>query len=213
MNRRVRVKFCGFTRIEDALTAVDLGVDAIGLVLTRVSSRFIDLDRARALRAALPPLVTSVALFMDDAPDWVAEAVGILTPDLIQFHGSETALACERFGKPYLKAVPMGTLENVSEYLARYPGAAGFVFDSHSTASGGGRGEGFDWGRIPTEVTRPWLLAGGLNAGNVATAIEQVRPYGVDVSSGIESAPGIKDPVLMQRFISEVARASNNILK
>jgi phosphoribosylanthranilate isomerase len=209
--RRVRIKFCGITRPEDAHAAVALGADAIGLVLTRKSIRFAGVERARAIRAALPPFVAAVALFLDDTPEWIAQAIAAVGPDLLQFHGNEDAAACARFGLPYLKAIPMAGGGDVAAAMAAHPQARGFLLDSHAPGEGGGRGVTFDWSRVPAALPRPWILAGGLTCDNVATAVRTVRPYAVDVSSGVESAPGIKDPEKMRRFVAEVARACSEI--
>lgn len=206
---RVRIKFCGITRIEDAEAAVTLGVDAIGLVLTQKSRRFAGLERAREIRRALPPFVAAVALFMDDAPGWIAEAVAALQPDLLQFHGSETALECTRFGCRYLKAVAMGADADAAAAFGAHPQASGFLLDSHVPGGQGGSGRVFDWAQVPRDANRPIILAGGLSCDNVGSAVRRVRPYAVDVSSGIESAPGIKDMYRMRRFVEEVQRAGS----
>ena len=205
---RTRVKFCGITRMNDALEAAALGVDAIGFVFTRQSQRYIALENARAIRAALPPFVACVALFMDDDAVWVAEVLKKLGPDYLQFHGSEDAGYCDGFARPYLKAIAMGGAQDVAAFAAKYPCAAGFLLDSHAVDTAGGSGKEFDWTRVPQNVARPLLLAGGLTPFNVADAIRQVRPYGVDVSSGIEAAPGVKDSQKMRKFIEEVNRVS-----
>jgi phosphoribosylanthranilate isomerase len=204
---RTRIKFCGLTRVEDVRTAVELGVDAVGFVLTRKSRRFIEPAQARALRDALPPFVDAVALFMDDAAEWVEEVVARLRPDLLQFHGEESADFAARFPTAYLKAVPMASVADVPGYAARHPAARGFLLDSHAAGAVGGSGGTFDWTRVPRDFGRPLVLAGGLDAGNVAEAIATARPYAVDVSSGIETAPGIKDAAKMRAFVEAVRRA------
>jgi len=205
---RTRVKFCGVTRIDDAIEAAALGVDALGFVFTRQSKRYIALENACVIRAALPPFVACVALFMDDDAVWVNEVLQRFGPDYLQFHGNEDAGYCDGFASPYLKAVAMGAAQNVAAFAAKYPRAAGFLLDSHAVGAAGGSGETFDWTRVPRDVNRPLLLAGGLTPLNVADAIRQVRPYGVDVSSGIEAAPGLKDSQKMRKFIEEVNRVS-----
>jgi phosphoribosylanthranilate isomerase len=211
MSYRVRIKFCGITRLEDAQAAVALGVDAIGFVLTQRSKRFVKLEQAAAIRAALPPFVDAVALVMDDSIQWVADVSEALQPDLLQFHGDEAAAQCERHGRRYLKAVPMGSVTDVPGFAARHPHAAGFLLDSHAQGAMGGSGERFDWRRVPKNVGRPLVLAGGLDADNVVDAILTARPYAVDVSSGIESAPGIKDAERMRRFVAAVRAAERAI--
>ena len=201
---RLRIKCCGITRVEDGVLAAALGADAIGLVFTRRSPRCVGLEQALAIRAALPPLVAAVALFMDDKPGWVREIVERIQPDLLQFHGDEDAGYAQQFGRRYLKAIAMAGAEEPAARMAAHPHAAGFLLDGHARGEAGGRGRAFDWTRVPRHTGRPWLLAGGLDADNVAAAIRAAQPYGVDVSSGIECAPGIKDPLRMQRFIAAV---------
>ena len=207
---RTRIKFCGMTRVEDVRLAAALGVDAIGLVFAARSPRRIDAARGRELRAATGPLVHAVALFMDNDISEVANVISMLRPTLLQFHGGETAADCERHGLPYLKAVPMAAGADLREVAARHPRAAGFVLDGHAPGQAGGSGATFDWTRVPRDFDRPLLLAGGLNPGNVAEAIRIARPYAVDVSSGIEAAPAIKDAQHMRRFVDEVRRADTN---
>jgi phosphoribosylanthranilate isomerase len=204
---RTRIKFCGMTRLDDARRASDLGVDAIGFVFTRRSQRFIGIREARAIRAELPPFVTVVALFMDDEPGWIEEVVAGATPDLLQFHGEEDDGFAASFQRPYMKAVPMASPIDPSRYIADYPDAAGFLLDSHALGARGGTGRTFEWSRVPGHRAQPFVLAGGLDAANVADAIAAVQPYGVDVSSGIESAPGIKDAVKMRDFVNAVRKA------
>lgn len=201
---RVRVKFCGMTRREDALAAARLGVDAIGLVLTRKSRRFAGVENARDVRRALPPFVAAVTLFMDDAPAFIAEVIATVRPDFLQFHGSEEAPDCVRYGLPYLKAVPMGGGSEWRAVVAAHPQAAGFLFDSHAVGEQGGSGTRFDWSKLPVDLATPIIVAGGLTAENVGDAVRAAHPYAVDVSSGIESAPGVKDAEKMRRFIAAV---------
>jgi phosphoribosylanthranilate isomerase len=197
---RTRIKFCGMTKSEDIRAAVSLGVDAIGLIAVPGTRRGLEIEQAVRLRAELPPLVSCV-------PEFARQAVAAVRPDLIQFHGSEAADFCTSFGRPFIKAVPMGSLEDPAEYLRRYAEAAGFVFDSHAAGGQGGSGHAFDWSRLPAQRSAPLLLAGGLSPDNVFEAIRAARPHAVDVSSGIESAPGEKCPWRMQKFVSEVERA------
>lgn len=207
MNGRVRVKFCGLTRIEDVAAAAALGVDAIGLVMTRRSPRFVSLEQAAQLRAAVPPFVAVVALLLDDESAWVREVISRVAPDLLQFHGEEAASWCAAFGRRYLKAVPMGSVADVAAYARAHPQASGFLLDSHAAGGQGGSGTAFDWNRVPRDLGRPLLLAGGLAAGNVAAAVRTARPFAVDVSSGIETAPGIKSAHKMREFMQSLAAA------
>lgn len=204
---RTRIKFCGLTRLDDVRAAVELGVDAIGFVLTKKSRRFVDPAHARTLRDALPPFVSAVALFMDDDAAWVEHVIATLRPDLLQFHGAEPASFAESFDRPYLKAVPMASVIDVDAFAASHPHASGFLLDSHALGAAGGSGEAFDWTRVPRNFTRPLVLAGGLDAGNVVQAIAIAKPYAVDVSSGIESAPGVKDVAKMHAFVDAVRDA------
>jgi len=201
---RVRVKFCGFTRREDALAASALGVDAIGLVLARRSKRFAGIGNARDIRRALPPFVTVVTLFMDDEPGFIAEAIATVRPDLLQFHGSEEAPDCVRYGLPYLKAVPMGNGGDWRAVVTAHPQTAGFLFDGNVAGEQGGSGKPFDWAQLPGSLSAPMILAGGLTPENVGDAIRAARPYAVDVASGIESTPGVKDLEKMRRFVAAV---------
>jgi phosphoribosylanthranilate isomerase len=205
--QRTRVKFCGMTRVDDALAAAALGVDAVGVVLTRRSKRCVGIDVAREIRRALPPLVTFVTLFMDDEPAFVAEAVAGIGPDLLQFHGSEAAPDCVRYGRPYMKAVAMGAGGAWQATVEAHPRAAALLFDGHARGEPGGAGQRFDWSAIPHDTGRPIVMAGGLTPGNIGEAIRSVRPYAVDVSSGTESAPGVKDMDKMRRFIAAVRSA------
>jgi phosphoribosylanthranilate isomerase len=192
-------------RMEDALAAATLGVDAIGLVLTPRSKRCLAPAQAREIRTSLPPFVTVVTLFNDDDPVFVANAVATVAPDLLQFHGGEKAVDCVRYGRPYLKSVAMGgTGANLEAVVAAHPQAVGFLLDSHVAGGQGGSGKTFDWTLVPKEFPRPLVLAGGLTPENVGEAIRAVRPFAVDLASGIESAPGIKDLDKMRRFVAAV---------
>lgn len=204
---RTRIKFCGLTRPGDVRLAVELGVDAVGFVFAAGSPRRLEPGQAQALREAVPPPVAVVALFMDTPAADVRRIVRLLQPDLLQFHGSEDEAFCRAFGRPYLKALAMGAGgAPVEQALARYPSASGFLLDGHAPGQAGGSGRRFDWTRARLPGRSVWL-AGGLGPGNVAEAIREAQPYAVDVSSGIERAPGIKDGAKMQAFIEEVRRA------
>lgn len=211
MNRtlfRTRIKFCGFTRPGDVRLACELGVDGIGFVFSPKSPRRIAPEEARAMRQALAPLVDAVALFQDNGLDEVRDVVRQVRPSLLQFHGNEDDAFCRSFGLPYLKAVPMGDEIQAPHYLQlRWPGAAGFLLDSHVSGGPGGTGRTFDWSRIPKDLQKPYALAGGLSPENVFDAVTTATPWAVDVSSGIETGPGIKDGDRMRRFVEEVRRA------
>lgn len=201
---RTRVKICGITRSEDGVTAANLGVDAIGLVFHPASPRFVDVDQALAILSALPPLVTVVGLFRNEEPSAVRAVLDRVSLSCLQFHGDEDPDYCAAFGLPYLKAVPMGAGANVRDYEERFTTAAGLLLDSHGGNTMGGTGHGFDWSRIPHVRRKPLILAGGLHPNNIVAAIRQIRPYAVDVSSGVEAAKGIKDPGLMAAFLRGV---------
>lgn len=207
---RTRIKFCGFTRAGDVRLASELGADAIGFVFAADSARSVRAEEARAMRNALAPLVDAVALFSNNSAEEVRDVIKQVRPSLLQFHGDEDDAFCRAFGVPYLKAIAMNGEPQVIDpraLHARYPGAGGFLFDGHEPGSHGGVGRTFDWKRIPPGVTKPYVLAGGLTPDNVFDAILGTLPWGVDVSSGIETAPGIKDGDKMRRFVEEVRRA------
>jgi phosphoribosylanthranilate isomerase len=184
-----------------------LGADAIGLVFTARSKRRVALQQAQAIRRALPPFVDAVALFMDDDAALVEQVIAAVQPDLLQFHGDETDAWCARFGHPYLKAVAMGEGAGALPRLQEYPSAAALLLDGHAAGEAGGSGKAFDWSLLPGDLPQPVILAGGLHAGNVGAAIRTARPWAVDVASGVESAPGIKDAGKLRDFIAAVRAA------
>jgi phosphoribosylanthranilate isomerase len=201
---RTRIKICGITRPEDAVTAARLGADAIGLVFYTPSPRAVTLLQARAIAAVLPPFVSIVALFVDADARAVRAALESLPIGLLQFHGDEPPEACRAYGRPYIKALPMADGIDVHAQAERYADAAGLLLDTWHPKLRGGSGEPFDWARVPRRLHLPVILAGGLRPENVAAAVAQARPYGVDVSSGVESAKGIKDAARMAAFIRGV---------
>lgn len=206
-----RVKICGVTRPEDARAAARLGADAVGLVFYPPSPRALDIETARAVVAALPPFVTPVALFLDPTPDEVRAVLDAVPVELLQFHGTEPAELCRAFGRPYIKAVAMtGGDGDIATGADRYPDARGLLVDSHAAGSPGGTGTTFAWERLPAERALPVILAGGLVAANVAAAVAAVRPEAVDVSSGVERSPGVKDAARMREFIEEVRRGDRS---
>jgi phosphoribosylanthranilate isomerase len=205
---RTRVKICGITRSEDALTAVALGADAIGLVFYPPSPRTVTAARAAAIVAQLPPFVTVVGLFVNADRDEIGRVLSQTRLDLLQFHGDESQVACAGHGRPYIKAVRMR--DGVDLYAMRkaYGDAAGLLLDTYQKGIPGGTGGSFDWERIPAGLAASIVLAGGLSPDNVEQAIDQVRPYGVDVSGGVEWARGIKDPEKIAAFMRGVKRAN-----
>ncbi len=204
MNQRTRVKICGITREQDAICAAELGADSIGLMFHQPSSRVIEIERALDIRRVIPPFVSITAVFLDETEDWIAQVVHRLRPDCLQFHGSETPAFCESWGIPYLKAIPMGSTKNAGQYATSYRAAQGFLLDSNAAGRLGGSGDTFDWSMIPASFEYPLILAGGINPENVSEAIARVRPWGIDVSSGVEIEKGIKDHALMRQFFRAV---------
>ena len=205
---RTRIKFCGITRAADAALAVELGVDALGFVLVPASPRCIDAAAAATIRRCLPPFAATVALFKDADAAFVQDVIDTLRPDLLQFHGSETPGYCESFAWPYLKAVAMGGDVRLARVAREYASASALLLDSHTASGLGGTGKIFDWSRV-TAVKKPLVLAGGLSADNVAAGVRKLRPHAVDVSSGIERKPGIKDASKMRAFVEAVRRADS----
>jgi phosphoribosylanthranilate isomerase len=207
-----RIKFCGMTRAEDVRLAVELGVDYVGLVFAPQSPRRLLLGQARMLRDLVPEEIAVVALMMDNVRGDIEKVVESLQPDVLQFHGDEDDALCASFGRPFFKAIAMGgQAESAFSSIARYPSASGFLFDGHAAGEQGGSGKRFDWKQMPTALDTPVLLAGGLSPENVGVALRTARPWGVDVSSGIESAPGIKDAEKMRRFVDAVKQAESTL--
>jgi phosphoribosylanthranilate isomerase len=203
---RTRVKICGITRVEDARAAAGAGADAIGLVFYPPSPRFLSVERAREIRDALPPFVQSVALFVNADAAQVAQVIGRVHPGMLQFHGEETPEYCAQFGLPYLKACRVAQGVDLLEYLRPFSAASGWLLDAH-VEEYGGVGASFDWTLVPQSLGRPLVLSGGLTKDNVRSAVRRVRPWAVDVSSGVESAKGIKDAARIAAFIAEVRNA------
>ena len=200
----IRIKICGITRPSDAIAAVEAGADAIGLVFYKQSPRSVDIATARAIMRVLPPFVASVGLFVDAKVSEITLVLEQLRLTALQFHGEEPPEDCERYGVPYLKAIRMADDVDLICAQQRYEKAQGLLLDTYQKDRPGGTGQLFDWRRIPRDLQRPLILAGGLHADNVQAAIAQVRPYAVDVSGGVESAPGLKDPSRMQLFCRRV---------
>ncbi len=206
MPLRTRVKICGITRIEDAQAAVEAGADAIGLVFVERSPRFIDVERAAEIARSVGAFVTVTGLFMDATQAAVEAVLRTVPLGLLQFHGNERADECRRYGLPYIKAVGVKGIDDFDAATADYDDAAGLLLDSHGVGEMGGTGKTFDWSHFPRHSSLPLILAGGLTPDNVAEAIEAVRPYAVDLSSGVENAPGIKDADMIRRLMNEVKR-------
>lgn len=204
-----RIKICGITRVEDALQASDCGADAVGMVFYAPSPRAVPMDSARAIARAAGPFVTTVALFVNPEASLVREVLARVRPHVLQFHGEESSVFCEQFGRPYLKAIRVREDTDIAEAARAFPNAEGILFDAWSPTLYGGTGKTFDWGKVKDFAAAPLVLAGGLTPENVEQAIRSVRPYGVDVSGGVERAPGIKDPDKILGFVRAVKRAGN----
>ncbi|WP_325985776.1 phosphoribosylanthranilate isomerase [Pseudomonas protegens] len=207
----VRSKICGITRIEDALAAVAAGADAIGLVFYAKSPRAVNVQRARAIIAALPPFVTSVGLFVNASRCELGEILDAVPLDLLQFHGDESAADCEGYHRPYIKALRVKAGDDIAAACLAYPRASGILLDTYVEGVPGGTGEAFDWSLVPQGLSKPIILAGGLTPDNVSAAIARVRPYAVDVSGGVEQGKGIKDPAKIQAFMQAVRRSNESM--
>lgn len=204
---RTRVKICGITSPRDAQAAARLGADAIGLVFYEPSPRYVTIEQARAIAASVPPFVSRVALFVNPTREAVRAVLDAAPIDVLQFHGEEEPAFCAGFGIPYLKALRVQKGLNLLECLSPYRDAAGWLLDAYRPDYYGGTGETFDWGVIPTGLERPVVLSGGLTVANVAEAVRRVRPWAVDVSSGVEATKGVKDADKIAAFIEGVRNA------
>jgi phosphoribosylanthranilate isomerase len=206
-SHRTRIKICGLTREGDIDAAVAAGADAIGLVLYPMSPRAVTPERAAELARQLPPFVTPVLLFVNASPEEIAHALTLVPQALLQFHGDEAPAQCQAPGRAYLRAVRMGAPGvDLLDCAARYHDAQALLLDAHVDGYGGG-GKAFDWSLIPLGVPLPVVLSGGLSPANVTDGVLRVRPWAVDVSSGVESAKGVKDAGLMRRFCENVREA------
>lgn len=206
MTMRVRAKICGITSPEDALLAASAGADAIGLVFYRPSPRYVTIQQAREICEVVPPFVTIVGLFVDHLRTEISEICENIPLGLLQFHGDESESDCQGYGIPYIKAVRVRGRDTVVNAAGQFPSAKGLLVDTYVTGTPGGTGKTFDWTLLPERCEKPLILAGGLSPENVREAVSSVRPYGVDVSGGVEKAKGVKDPDKVINFIREVAR-------
>ncbi len=204
---RTRIKICGFTRPDDARQAAALGVDAIGLVFYAPSPRAVDIAAAQAIIEALPPFVSTVGLFVDEAAEQVQRVLEQVPLDLLQFHGDESPDYCMQFGRPWLKAIRMREGIDLAREASRYREAAGLLLDAYRPGTPGGTGESFAWSRVPDHLSLPVVLAGGLTPANVAEAIATAHPWAVDLSGGVESAKGVKDATKMAALVEAVRLA------
>lgn len=199
----MRIKICGLTRNEDVRVAVEQGADALGFVLYPPSPRAVSAEQAQQLLQQVPAFVTTVALFVNESVEEIQRVLSLCPFDLIQFHGDESAEFCRQFNRPYMKAIRVRCEDDIHQAVNQYPDAKALLLDAYVENLPGGTGQAFDWRLIP-KISTPWVLAGGLNANNVVDAINQVAPYAVDISGGVEASKGIKDAEKIKEFISEV---------
>lgn len=199
--KKARVKICGVTSVTDALLAQEAGADAIGVVFYEPSPRCVTIDQAREIALSVGPFVTLVGLFVNAPAEYVKEVLAAVPLHVLQFHGDESPEYCESFQRAYIKAIRMRPELDVLAAIDQHPLAAGVLLDAYRPGVPGGTGETFDWQRIPHQTNKPIILAGGLNASNIAEAIALTGVYGVDVSGGVELSPGVKDAGKIQNFI------------
>jgi phosphoribosylanthranilate isomerase len=201
---RVRVKICGITRVEDALSAVEQGADAIGLVFYDQSPRNVSIKQAVEIANHIPAFVSVVGLFVNAEPSFINEVISNAKIDLLQFHGDETPEECASYSLPFIKAIRVKSNTNLVQYAKEYSAAKALLLDAYTEGVAGGTGRVFDWSLIPKQLAKPIILAGGLKADNVAEAIQQVMPYAVDVSGGVEISKGVKDAAKIAAFMRQV---------
>lgn len=206
---RTRIKICGLTREADVDAAVEAGADAIGLVLYDKSPRYVDAARAGVLASRLPPFVTPVVLLVNASPSLVRAALDAVPNALLQFHGDETPAQCEAVRRPYVRAARMAPGFDLLDFTLSFASAQAMLVDAHVEGYGGG-GQVFDWSLLPRQLSRPMILSGGLHPGNVAQGVRAVRPWAVDVSSGVEVGKGLKDAGLMRQFCQAVREADRS---
>lgn len=203
---RTRIKICGLTRPEDVQSSISAGADAIGMVFYASSPRYVTADQAGALAAMVPPFVTRVGLFVNEDPATVRNVMAVVRMELLQFHGDEDDAYCRQFQKPFIKAARVKPGDDLVKFATSFPSAQALLLDAYVEGYGGG-GKPFDWAQIPLKLSLPIILSGGLQPENVGTAIRMVNPWAVDVSSGVESAKGIKDPIKIAAFVAAVKNA------
>jgi phosphoribosylanthranilate isomerase len=202
----IRIKICGITRVEDAFAVVDAGAEALGLVFHPASPRIVSIEQAKLIVDAVGPFIVTTGLFVDADAAYVNSVLAQVPLQLLQFHGDESLAYCESFHRPYMKALRMKPELDVLAAIAAYPSATGILLDAYRPGVPGGTGETFDWARVPLKADKPIVLAGGLTPENVAKAIMITQVYGVDVSGGVESAPGKKDPAKIATFIKNAKK-------
>lgn len=206
---RTRIKICGITNVDDAMVVVDAGAEALGLVFYAASPRAVVIEQARAIALVAGPFITVTGLFVDAEQEFVSTVLTRVPLQLLQFHGNETPAYCESFARPYIKAIRMRPELDVAAAIAEHPNASGILLDAYRPGVPGGTGETFDWARVPQQSSKPLVLAGGLTPANVADAIRATQVYGVDVSGGVESAPGKKDHGKITSFINNARLAAS----
>ncbi len=204
MNKNIKIKFCGMTRVEDAAFAAKLGVDAIGLIFYPASPRHVDVNTAAEICRGLPPFVNRVGVFVNANVEQINTVLKQVPIDTLQFHGDESPAFCDSFNLPYIKVIRFKPDVDLEDICSRYNRASGILLDTYQKSVPGGTGETFAWEQVPDECAKPIILAGGLTVDNVAAAIGQVQPYAVDVVSGIEAEKGLKDHEKMQAFVDKV---------
>ena len=209
--KSLRIKICGITNPADAVAAITAGADAIGLVFYEPSPRAVTLSQAKEITAAIGAFTVITGLFVDASPAFIQSVLAEVPLNLLQFHGNETRGYCESFQRPYMKAIRMRPELDPHAAIAAYPTASAILLDAYRPGTPGGTGETFDWARVPKSANRPLVLAGGLTPENVADAVRATGVYGVDVSGGVESAPGIKDHEKIKRFIRNAQLAATEL--
>lgn len=203
-----RIKICGITRPQDALTATHLGADALGLVFFNGSKRCITIEQARNITAVIPPFISVVGLFVNENADSIQQILTHIPIEILQFHGDESPEFCRQFHRPYLKAIRVRSHEDIIHATQHYPDARGILLDAHIEGTYGGTGQPFDWSLLPTQWDNNWILAGGLNPHNITQALITTGATAVDVSSGVESAAGIKNTEKIESFINAIRQAN-----
>jgi phosphoribosylanthranilate isomerase len=206
---RTRIKICGICTPADAITVVQSGADAIGMVFYDRSPRHVSLDQAAEIAAVIPPFISTVCLFVNAERGDINEVISRVKPDLLQFHGDEDEEFCSSFDVAYIKALRVQDGSGLMQSCRDYSSAKGILLDSYTPGTPGGTGESFDWSGIPEQLPLPVILAGGLDSDNVARAISIARPWAVDVSSGVEEYPGKKDALKVSRFVQAVQSCSS----
>ncbi|MDP0588887.1 MAG: phosphoribosylanthranilate isomerase [Candidatus Endonucleobacter bathymodioli] len=201
-----RIKVCGISTVHDAVAATDVGIDILGLVFYGESPRFVTIERASDIASSVPPFTLLVGLFVNALESDIAAVLERLPLGLLQFHGDESVADCSRWSIPYIKALRVRPGVSISDMAGAYDSAKGYLLDTYRAGVAGGTGESFDWGLIPDDLKKPVILAGGLNPENIRAAIDTVQPYGVDVSSGVESSPGVKSVEKIKAFIHAAGR-------